>query len=92
MRACSKNVRGGSCVEKHMTWLQTEYSSTRVPRVLELDRLNNVKLANQLYCLNRRYIQVFNGKKGEPTVMRCFLPGHTFDGACLGVGAAPQPI
>ena len=32
------------------------------------------------------YIQVYNGKPGEPTVMRCFLPGHTFDGtSCFNI-------
>lgn len=27
------------------------------------------------------YVEVFNGlKEGDPTVMRCYLPGHNFDG------------
>ena len=32
------------------------------------------------------YVQVFNGKEGEPTVLRAFLPGHTFDGtSCFNI-------
>jgi hypothetical protein len=31
-------------------------------------------------------VQLFNGKPGEPTVMRCYLPGHTFDGtSCFNI-------
>ena len=27
-----------------------------------------------------RWLDCYNGKPGEPTVLRFYLPGHTFDG------------
>ena len=31
-------------------------------------------------------VRVFNGKPGDPTVMQCFLPGHTFCGtSCFNI-------
>lgn len=33
------------------------------------------------------FIQVYNGKQGDPTVLRCYFPGHTFDGtSCFNLG------